>query len=40
MLRSCNAKTAGIEGDAAALYIGEVMHARLKPVGPSLSTIA
>ena len=32
-MRKRNAKTAGIEGDAAALYIGEVMHARLKPVG-------
>lgn len=32
-MRNRNAKTAGIEGAAAALYIGEVMHARLKPVG-------
>ncbi len=24
---------AAIEGDAAALYVGDVMHARLKPVG-------
>ncbi|MGA8902529.1 DUF1365 domain-containing protein [Bradyrhizobium sp.] len=32
-MRDRNAKTAGIEGDAAALYVGEVMHARLKPVG-------
>jgi uncharacterized protein len=27
------ATTAAIEGDAAALYVGKVMHARLKPVG-------
>src|SRR5271168_4596439 len=26
-----------IEGDAAALYIGDVMHARLKPVGHRFS---
>ena len=32
-MRKPNAGTAEIEGDAAALYIGEVMHARLKPVG-------
>jgi uncharacterized protein len=28
---------AGIEGDAAALYVGKVMHARLKPVGHRFS---
>jgi len=28
---------AAIEGDAAALYLGEVMHARLKPVGHRFS---
>ena len=32
-MRNRNARTDGIEGDAAALYVGEVMHARLKPVG-------
>jgi uncharacterized protein len=32
-MRSRNTRTAEIEGDAAALYVGEVMHARLKPVG-------
>ena len=32
-MRKPNAGTAETEGDAAALYIGEVMHARLKPVG-------
>jgi DUF1365 family protein len=31
---SINSRTPpAIEGDAAALYVGEVMHARLKPVG-------
>jgi DUF1365 family protein len=28
---------AAIEGDAAALYVGDVMHARLKPVGHRFS---
>jgi hypothetical protein len=32
-MRNRNAKTVGTEGDAAALYVGKVMHARLKPVG-------
>jgi DUF1365 family protein len=32
-MRKPNARTAEIAGDAAALYVGEVMHARLKPVG-------
>jgi DUF1365 family protein len=32
-MRDVNIGPAAIEGDAAALYIGEVMHARLKPVG-------
>ena len=30
-------RPAVIEGDAAALYVGEVMHARLKPVGHRFS---
>ena len=33
-MRDAHARPAAIEGDAAAtLYVGEVMHARLKPVG-------
>jgi DUF1365 family protein len=32
-----NARTAEIAGDAAALYVGKVMHARLKPVGHRFS---
>jgi uncharacterized protein len=36
-MRKPNARTAGIEGDAAALYVGKVMHARLKPVGHRFS---
>lgn len=32
-----DARPAAIEGDAAALYVGEVMHARLKPVGHRFS---
>jgi DUF1365 family protein len=36
-MRNPNARTAGIEGDAAALYVGDVMHARLKPVGHRFS---
>jgi uncharacterized protein len=32
-MRNPNARTAEIAGDAAALYVGKVMHARLKPVG-------
>ena len=36
-MRQSNARTAEIEGDAAALYVGDVMHARLKPVGHRFS---
>jgi len=36
-MRKSNARTAEIEGDAAALYVGDVMHARLKPVGHRFS---
>ena len=36
-MRKANVKTAEIEGDAAALYVGDVMHARLKPVGHRFS---
>src|SRR5579863_8386556 len=36
-MRKPNVRTAGIEGDAAMLYIGKVMHARLKPVGHRFS---
>jgi DUF1365 family protein len=38
-MREPNAKSAPpkIEGDAAVLYIGDVMHARLKPVGHRFS---
>src|ERR1700744_3622078 len=32
-MRNPNARAAGIEVDAAVLYIGDVMHARMKPVG-------
>jgi uncharacterized protein len=32
-MREPGAKAAEIEGDAAAMYVGNVMHARLKPVG-------
>ena len=32
-MRDVYVKSAAIEGDAAALYVGDVMHARLKPVG-------
>ena len=32
-MRDVQVRPAEIEGDAAALYVGEVMHARLKPVG-------
>lgn len=32
-MRDVHVKSAAIEGDAAALYVGDVMHARLKPVG-------
>src|SRR5579864_9513367 len=36
-MRDVNVGPAVIEGDAAALYVGEVMHARLKPVGHRFS---
>jgi len=36
-MRDVNLTPAVIEGDAAALYVGEVMHARLKPVGHRFS---
>ncbi len=36
-MRDSNRGPAAIEGDAAALYIGDVMHARLKPVGHRFS---
>src|ERR1700761_1920336 len=36
-MRDPNVRPAMIEGDAAALYVGEVMHARLKPVGHRFS---
>jgi uncharacterized protein len=32
-MRDVHIRPAVIEGDAAALYVGEVMHARLKPIG-------
>jgi uncharacterized protein len=37
MMRDVNVRPAAIEGDPAALYVGEVMHARLKPVGHRFS---
>jgi uncharacterized protein len=36
-LRKSSDRTIEIEGDAAALYVGKVMHARLKPVGHRFS---
>src|ERR1700760_967090 len=36
-MRDVNLTPAAIEGDAAALYVGEIMHARLKPVGHRFS---
>ena len=36
-MRDVNAGLAAIEGDAAALYVGDVMHARLKPAGHRFS---
>jgi uncharacterized protein len=36
-MRDLNVRPAVIEGDAAALYVGNVMHARLKPVGHRFS---
>ncbi|SRR5579871_5739332 len=36
-MRKIGVRTAEIEGDAAALYVGKVMHARLKPVGHRFS---
>jgi len=36
-MRKPKVRTVDIEGDAAALYVGNVMHARLKPVGHRFS---
>ena len=36
-MRKTDATTVEIEGEAAALYVGKVMHARLKPVGHRFS---
>lgn len=36
-MRQANVESAGIADDAAALYVGDVMHARLKPVGHRFS---
>lgn len=36
-MRKPSAGIAGIEGEAAALYLGNVMHVRLKPVGHRFS---
>jgi DUF1365 family protein len=36
-MRNVDIRPAAIEGDAAALYVGDVMHARLKPVGHRFS---
>src|SRR5579864_1527827 len=36
-MRDVNVGPAVIEGDAAALYVGDVMHARLKPIGHRFS---
>jgi len=36
-MRDVYAVPTAIEGDAAALYVGDVMHARLKPVGHRFS---
>ena len=36
-MRNPSARSAEIAGDAAALYVGKVMHARLKPVGHRFS---
>jgi DUF1365 family protein len=36
-MRDIDVRPAAIEGDAAALYVGDVMHARLKPVGHRFS---
>jgi DUF1365 family protein len=36
-MRDVYAGPTAIEGDAAALYVGDVMHARLKPVGHRFS---
>jgi DUF1365 family protein len=36
-MRDVDVRPAAIEGDAAALYVGDVMHARLKPVGHRFS---
>jgi uncharacterized protein len=36
-MQDVQVRPAAIEGDAAALYVGDVMHARLKPVGHRFS---
>src|SRR5512135_3276734 len=36
-MRRPDASTVEVEDDAAALYVGKVMHARLKPVGHRFS---
>src|ERR1700733_16104322 len=36
-MRDVDVRPAAIEGDAAALYVGDVMNARLKPVGHRFS---
>src|SRR5580698_8512811 len=36
-MRDVNVRPTAIEGDAAALYVGEVMHARLKPIAHRFS---
>jgi DUF1365 family protein len=36
-MRDVHVRPAEIQGDAAALYVGDVMHARLKPVGHRFS---
>jgi len=36
-MRNVDIAPAAIEGDAATLYVGDVMHARLKPVGHRFS---
>jgi DUF1365 family protein len=36
-MRDIDVRPAAIEGEAAALYVGDVMHARLKPVGHRFS---
>jgi len=36
-MRDIHVRPVAIEGDAAALYVGDVMHARLKPIGHRFS---